>query len=93
MFHFCVIQALHSHTGGHSESGGDGRKDGDEDVEDFTPRGVVVESSHSVKVGFCGLDISVLRLVLQTRYLCVRFLMQRYDIFLAVWQIMADSGI
>ena len=35
-----------------------------------------------LKVGFCGLDISVLRLELQTRYLCVCFLVQRYDIIL-----------
>ena len=46
-----------------SEGGGYGRKDGDEDVEDFSPGGVVVECSHSVSC-FCGLDISVLRLVL-----------------------------
>ena len=46
-----------------------------------------------VLVGFCGLDISVLALILQTRYLCVRFLMQRYDIFLAVWQIVSFTVI
>ena len=72
------------HTTLRPKRGGYGRKDGDEDVEDFSPGGVVVESSHSVKGCFCGLDISVLRLILQTRYRCVRFLMQRYDIFLAL---------
>ena len=40
------------HTALCSEGGGYGRKDGDENVEDFTPGGIVVESSHSVKVGF-----------------------------------------
>ena len=39
------------HTALCAEGGGYGRKDGDEDVEDFSPGGVVVESSHSVKVG------------------------------------------
>ena len=43
-----------SHTALCSEGGGYGRKDGDEDVEDFTPGGVVVESSHSVKGCFEG---------------------------------------
>ena len=33
-----------SHTALCSEGGGYGRKDGDEDVEDFSPGGVVVES-------------------------------------------------
>ena len=70
------------HTALCPEGGGDGREDGDENVEDFSPGGVVVESSHSVKGCFCGLDISVLRLELQTRYLCVCFLVQRYDIIL-----------
>ena len=37
------------HTALCTEGGGYGRKDGDEDVEDFTPGGIVVESSHSVK--------------------------------------------
>ena len=37
------------HTALSPEGGGYGRKDGDEDVEDFSPGGVVVESSHSVK--------------------------------------------
>ena len=36
------------HTALCPEGGGYGRKNGDEDVEDFTPGGVVVESSHSV---------------------------------------------
>ena len=36
------------HTALCSEGGGYGREDGDEDVEDFSPGGVVVESSHSV---------------------------------------------
>ena len=31
----------------HPKSGGDCREDGDEDVEDLTPGGVVVECSHS----------------------------------------------
>ena len=53
-----------SHTALCTEGGGYGRKDGDEDVEDFSPGGIVVKSSHSVKGCFCGLDISVLRLVL-----------------------------
>ena len=43
---------ISSHTALCSEGGGYGREDGDEDVEDFTPGGIVVESSHSVKVGF-----------------------------------------
>ena len=43
-----LVANLNSHTALCSEGGGDGRKDGDEDVEDFTPGGVVVESSHSV---------------------------------------------
>ena len=43
-----------SHTALCPEGGGYGREDGDEDVEDFSPGGVVVESSHSVKVGFEG---------------------------------------
>ena len=50
------------HTALCSEGGGYGREDSDEDVEDFSPGGIVVESSHSVKCWFCGLDISVLRL-------------------------------
>ena len=37
------------HTALSPEGGGYGREDGDEDVEDFSPGGVVVESSHSVK--------------------------------------------
>ena len=36
------------HTALRPEGGGYGREDGDEDVEDFTPGGVVVESSQSV---------------------------------------------
>ena len=40
------------HTALCPEGGGDGRKDGDEDVKDFSPGGIVVESSHSVKVVF-----------------------------------------
>ena len=37
---------------------GQSREDGDEDVEDFSPGAVVVESSHSVR-WFSGLDIKV----------------------------------
>ena len=56
-----LIVHLNSHTALCPEGGGECREDGDEDVEDFSPGGVVVESSHSVS-WFCGLDISVLRL-------------------------------
>ena len=41
---------LFLHTALCSEGGGEGRENGDKDVEDFSPGGVVVESSHSVKV-------------------------------------------
>ena len=34
----------------HTKGGGDCREDGDYDVEDFTPGGVVVESSHGVEL-------------------------------------------
>ena len=37
------------HTALCSEGGGQSREDGDEDVEDFSPGAVVVESSHSVR--------------------------------------------
>ena len=47
-----------SHTGLRPEGSGKSRKDGDEDVEDFTPGAVVVECSHSVR-WFSGLDIKV----------------------------------
>ena len=40
---------ISSHTALCTEGGGECRKDGDENVEDFTPGGIVVESSHSVK--------------------------------------------
>ena len=43
-----------SHTALCTEGGGYCRKDSDEDVEDFSPGGVVVESSHSVKGCFEG---------------------------------------
>ena len=43
-----LVANLNSHTALSSEGGGYGRKDGDEDVEDFSPGGVVVESSQSV---------------------------------------------
>ena len=46
------------HTTLRPKRSGQSRKDGDEDVEDFTPGGIVVESSHSVKC-FSGLDIKV----------------------------------
>ena len=46
--HRCAVWRLHARL--HTEGGGDGREDGDEDVEDFTPGGVVVESSHSVEL-------------------------------------------
>ena len=42
-----------------SEGGGKGGEDGDEDVEDFSPGGIVVESSHSVRC-FSGLDIRLI---------------------------------
>ena len=47
-----VLVKVSLHTALCTEGGGYGREDGDEDVEDFTPGGIVVESSHSVKVGF-----------------------------------------
>ena len=47
------------HTTLCSEGSGKSREDGDEDVEDFTPGGIVVESSHSVS-WFCGLDIRLI---------------------------------
>ena len=47
------------HTALCTKGGGYGREDGDEDVEDFTPGGIVVESSHSV--------LDVLRLVIYQR--------------------------
>ena len=37
------------HTALCSEGGGNGCEDGDEDIEDFTPSRIVVESSHSVR--------------------------------------------
>ena len=37
------------HTTLRPKRSGQSRKDGDEDVEDFTPGAVVVECSHSVK--------------------------------------------
>jgi hypothetical protein len=43
-----LVVHLNSHTALSTEGGGYGRKDGDEDVEDFSPGAVVVESSHSV---------------------------------------------
>ena len=50
LFGSALLRVLH--TALCSEGGGYGRKDGDENVEDFTPGGIIVESSHSVKVGF-----------------------------------------
>ena len=47
------------HTTLRSKRGGKSRKDGDENVEDFTPGGIVVECSHSVKC-FSGLDIRLI---------------------------------
>ena len=49
-----------SHTGLRPKRGGYGREDGDEDVEDFSPGAVVVESSHSVKCVFSRLDIRLI---------------------------------
>ena len=49
-----LVVHLNSHTALSPEGGGYGRQDGDEDVEDFSPGGIVVESSHSVKVVFEG---------------------------------------
>ena len=46
------------HTALCPEGGGKGGEDGDEDIEDFSPGGIVVESSHCVS-WFCGLDIKV----------------------------------
>ena len=40
---------LSSHTTLRPKRSGQSREDGDEDVEDFSPGGIVVESSHSVK--------------------------------------------
>ena len=39
------------HARRYSEGGGDCREDGDYDVEDFTPGGVVVEGSHGLVRG------------------------------------------
>ena len=60
----------------------------------FTKNSVIVSSVDDINVEgrFSWLDISVLALILQTRYLCVRFLVQRYDIFLARWEIMGNNG-
>ena len=44
-FPFSLFRLLHARL--HTECGGDCREDGDYDVEDFTPGGVVVECSHS----------------------------------------------
>ena len=44
-----LVANLNSHTALCSEGGGQSREDGDEDVEDFSPGGIVAESSHSVK--------------------------------------------
>ena len=44
-----TFRLLHARL--HTECGGDCREDGDYDVEDFTPGGVVVECSHSGKRG------------------------------------------
>ena len=52
LFGSALLRVLH--TALCTECGGDGREDGDEDVEDFSPGGVVVESSHSVKGCFEG---------------------------------------
>ena len=46
LFGSALLRVLH--TALSSEGGGYGRKDGDENVEDFSPGGVVVESSQSV---------------------------------------------
>ena len=43
--HRCAVWRLHARR--YSKGGGDCREDGDYDVEDFTPGGVVVEGSHS----------------------------------------------
>ena len=48
------------HTALRSEGGGYGRKDGEEDVEDFSPGGIVVECSHSVRCVFSRLDIRLI---------------------------------
>ena len=48
-----------SHTTLRPKRGGQSRKDGDEDVEDFSPGAVVVECSHSVRC-FSGLDIRLI---------------------------------
>ena len=60
----------------------------------FTKNSVIVSSVDDINVEerFSWLDISVLALILQTRYLCVRFLVQRYDIFLARWEIVGNNG-
>ena len=47
LFGSALLRVLH--TALCTEGGGYGCEDGDEDVEDFTPGDVVVESSHSVK--------------------------------------------
>ena len=42
------IFSVSSHATRCGKGGGDSREDGDYHVEDFTPEGVVVESSHFV---------------------------------------------
>ena len=44
-----LVANLNSHTVLCPKGGGKGGEDGDEDVEDFSPGAVVVESSHSVR--------------------------------------------
>ena len=53
-----VLVVCPLHTTLRPKRGGQSREDGDEDVEDFSPGGIVVESSHGVS-WFCGLDIKV----------------------------------
>ena len=50
LFGSALLRVLH--TALCSEGGSYGRKDGDENVKDFSLGGIIVESSHSVKVGF-----------------------------------------
>ena len=47
-FHFVFSPFRLSHAARRAECGGNGREDGDYDVEDFAPSCVVVECSHFV---------------------------------------------
>ena len=50
-FRFSFSPFRLSHATRRAKGGGDCRQDGDYDVEDLAPSGVVVECSHSDKIG------------------------------------------